>query len=221
MTEFKWTLSQRSLSTLALIALFVMTAGCSTLATFVWVVNPKDVDAEYDGLKEQRVAVVCRMPGGLSYQHHGVPKRLTESVNQLLRTNVDKIDVVAQADIEEWTDHHELTSFKELGMAMNADAVVVLELTHFGVRKGRTTLQGEATVEAMVYDVKTGDVEHRLQTIDSLYPPNNGIAAEISDDRFESRFSRRFIAVLADQVARRFYDHDSRHAVKIDRFYQQ
>ncbi|MFP6612605.1 MAG: hypothetical protein VB835_09870, partial [Pirellulales bacterium] len=120
-----------------------------------------------------------------------------------------------------WADHHELTSYKDLGMATNAGAVVVLEVTHFRVRKGRTTLQGEATVSAVVYNGQTGDVEHRLQTVDSRYPPNNGIAAEISDDRFEVRFRRRFIGVLADQVARRFFDYDSRQALKVDRFYRE
>lgn len=215
------TLLRFTIYLLAMAPLVVAVAGCTALATFAWVVDPNDVDAEYDGLKERRVAVICRMPDILSYQHHNVPQKLTEAVNRLLKENVDKIDIVAQSDVEEWADHHELTSYKDLGLATNADAVVVLELTHFRVRKGRTTLQGEATVSAAVYNGQTGDIEHRLQTVDSRYPPNNGIAAEISDDRFEARFRRRFIGVLSDQVARHFYDYDSRQAVKVDRFYRE
>lgn len=184
-------------------------------------INPKDVDAEYDGLKGKRVAVVCREPGGLSYTDHDVPMLLSETVGQLLKENVDKIKMVPQSEIRDWTDHHELDSYKEFGLAMKADRIVVLDLASFSVRQGKTTLQGDASLEVAVYDVVTGDVIKRLGPIDSRYPPNNGIPADISDDRFERRFRRTYIGVLGHQIARRFYAHDSREVVKMDRFYAE
>ncbi len=203
------------------VLLLASTAGCSILATGVWVINPKDVDAEYDGLKGKRVAVVCREPGGLSYTDHDVPPLLSEVVSQLLKENVDKIKIVPQSEIRDWTDHHELDSYKEFGLAMKANRIVVLELANFSVRQGKTTLQGDASVEVAVYDVTSGDVIKRLGPIDSRYPPNNGIPADISDDRFEQRFRRTYIGVLGHQIARRFYAHDSREDVKMDRFYAE
>jgi len=56
----------RSLSIrFAPILLLASTAGCSMLATGAWVINPKDVDAEYDGLEGKRVAV--GPPGGNNF----------------------------------------------------------------------------------------------------------------------------------------------------------
>jgi hypothetical protein len=218
-TEMKT--SRGLLMRLGLVLLLASTAGCSMLATGAWVINPKDVDAEYDGLNGKRVAVVCRAPGGLSYTDHDVPPLLSEMVSHLLAENVDKITIVPQSEIRDWTDHHELDSYKEFGLAMKADRIVVLDLENFSVRQGKTTLQGDASVEVAVYDIASGDVIKRLGPIESRYPPNNSIPADISNDRFERRFRQTYIGVLGHQIARRFYAHDSREVVKMDRFYAE
>ncbi len=72
-----------------------------------------------------------------------------------------------------------------------------------------------------ILDVATGELNYELDPIDSMYPPNSGIPADFSNRRFEERFRQRFVRVLSDQVARRFYDHDSRANIKTDRFYEE
>jgi len=213
--------SLRTLGPLLTLALLGLPAvGCSMLATTLWVIDPNDVEAEYDGLRDRRVAVVCQTSNSLAYQDYGVTQELSLRVGALLKHRVDELDLVRQADIDDWTDHNELASYAELGSAMNADVVVTLDLVDFSVYKGQTMLQGQATVDVNVIDAKTGDELYRLATITSTYPPNNGVPVDISNQRFENQFRGQFVTVLADQIARRFYDYDSRAAVKMDRFYQ-
>ncbi|NIP86886.1 MAG: hypothetical protein GTO03_15505, partial [Planctomycetales bacterium] len=88
-------------------------------------------------------------------------------------------DVVPPAEINDWTDHNELTSYYELGTAMQADLVVVIHLEDFRVRQGSSMLQGQAHVEVEILDVAAGEAVGELESIDSSYPPNNGIPADL------------------------------------------
>ncbi len=196
-------------------------SGCSLVATTMYIVNPNDIDAEYEGLVGQRVAVVCESDRSLPFDSYMVTHELAEKVSELLRQHVEKIDVVKTSEISDWTDLNELNSYAELGSAMNADLVVVLKLAEFRVRQGQSMVQGRADVAIEILDVATGEVIHELDSVNSTYPPNAGISKDFSQRRFEDQFRRQYVRVLADQVARRFYDHDSRMAIKTDRYYQE
>ncbi|MDH3718408.1 MAG: hypothetical protein OES79_09845 [Planctomycetota bacterium] len=196
-------------------------SGCSLLATTMWIVDPNDVDAEYSGLVERRVVVVCEADNSLPFDSYTVTDQLAVRVGRLIQQNVEKVDVVQASEINDWTDHNELNSYTELGAAMQANLVVLMKLHDFRVRQGSNMLQGQAHVDVEVLDVASGELVHELEPLDSTYPPNNGIPADLSNRRFEERFRQRFVRVLADQVARRFYDHDSRADIKTDRFYQE
>jgi hypothetical protein len=196
-------------------------SGCSLLATTMWIVDPNDIDAEYNGLVERRVVVVCEADNSLPFDSYTVTDELAVRVGRLIQRNVEKVDVVKAAEINDWTDHNELNSYTELAAAMQADLVVVIKLHDFRVRQGSNMLQGQAHVDVEILDVASGELVYELEPLDSIYPPNNGIPADLSNRRFEDRFRQRFVRVLADQVARRFYDHDSRADIKTDRFYQE
>ena len=201
--------------------LALSTTGCSLLATTMWIVDPNDVEAEYDGLAGNRVAVICETSNSLPFNSYTVPNELAVAVTRLLDQNVSRIDLVSQAEISDWTDHNELKSYRELGEAMQAEQVVVINLNDFRIRKGSTMLQGQADVNVEIYDVATGEIAYELSPIHSVYPPNNGIPADLSQRNHEDRFRYRFTSVLANQIARRFYEHDSREDVKTDRFYKE
>jgi hypothetical protein len=200
------------------LGLFSVT-GCSLVATTMWIINPNDVDAEYGGLIDRRVAVVCQAGSSLPFHSYTVTQDLTVAISRLLRENVDKIDIVDPAEISDWTDHNELTSYSELGKAMDAELVVVVDLVDFRVRKGTTMLQGQAHVEVEIHDVAKDEIVHRLAPIHSAYPPNSGVPADLSKRSYEARFQSQYVRVLADQIARRFYPHDSRADIRTDRFY--
>jgi len=199
---------------LALLATTVAAAGCSSLlATMLWVVDGPNVDAECDALCGRRTAVVCRPMIGLTLQNQGVAKDLARQMSVLLRQRVPKIEVIDQRDVAEWVDENTWDEYTEVGQALEADLVVGVDLEHFDIHQGQTIYQGRANVSVKVYDCRTDEVVFERTLPQVVWPPNSVVSAS---DQQEAEFRRRFVGVLADQVARHFYDHDPRADFALD-----
>ncbi|HEX3870790.1 MAG TPA: hypothetical protein VHV77_10160, partial [Pirellulales bacterium] len=117
-----------------------------------------------------------------------------------------KIDIIDQDKIAAWSDEHNWEEFTEIGEALNADIVLGIDLREFGLYQGMTLYQGHARVSFAVYDMKdNGNIIFQKTMPKSIFPPNTGIpTAEKSDDEFR----RQYLNVLADEIARHFYEHD-------------
>jgi hypothetical protein len=190
-------------------------AGCAkVLATAVYVIKGTNVPAEYEGLKEKRVAVVCRQLASLQYRDSSVPRDLAARVGSLLATNGKKIDVIDQQKVSEWTDENAWEEFTQIGRALEADMVVGIELEDFKLHQGQTLYQGKANVQIKVYDIKDGGkLVFEKTPRPSVYPPNTGIP---TSEKQESQFRREYVGILADEIGRHFYEHDSRATFAID-----
>ncbi len=190
-----------------LAAVVISTAGCQALlTTVVYLVKGTNVDAEYAGLKEKKVAVVCRPLASLTYRDSNVASDIARQIGILLRTNGRKIDVIDHSKVVEWTDEHDWTDYPQIGEALDADVVVGIDLLGFTVYNGQTLYQGKADVALKVYDCTDGGkVVFEKELPQSVYPPNVGIE---TSSRPEAEFRRKFIRVLADQIGRHFYAHD-------------
>ena len=195
------------LTVLVLAAIVVIsTTGCRSLLTTVAIlVKGTNIDADYDGLKEQKVVVVCRPVATLEYGHSQVAKDLARQIGILLRTNVRKVEVIDQDKVSEWTDRNDWNSFAEIGKGLDADKVVGIELLGFKLREGQTLYQGKANTIVKVVDCNDGNGAVFERKVDLLYPPNTGIDTSTMED---AEFRRRLVHVLADQIARHFYPHD-------------
>jgi len=194
---------------LALSAVLVLVSvGCRTaFTTAAYLIKGTDVDAEYEGLKEKRVVVVCRPVADLTFRSPTVDRDLAKQVGGLLQQNVKKIQVVPQRDVSEWTDEHHWTDYPEVGEALEADMVVGIDLYDFNLLLDQTLYQGRANVAVRVFDCQTGGepvFERELPQV--VYPPNVGVPT--SDRSSEATFQREFVRVLADQIGRYFYPHD-------------
>ncbi len=191
---------------LVAVAVFPATGCRSLLTTVVYLVKGTNIDADYDGLKEKTVVVVCRPMASLEYRDAQVAKDLARQVGALLRANVSKINVINQNKVSEWTDVNDWTDFAEVGKGLDADMVVGIELLGFKLRQGQTLYQGKADTIVKVVDCNDGDKIVFQRKLDQLlYPPNTGIETSTMGD---AEFRRKLILVLADQVARHFYPHD-------------
>jgi len=188
--------------------LAVSITGCQAISTIAILTMPNDVPAEYDELEGERVVVICNDVGGLGYQDAGVPTDLSRLVGARLQKKVSGIDVVNHDYVNDWIDSNDIHE-DELGKAMDATKVVSIQLEHFGLTKGPNLYQGHAQITVQIHDVATGEVEE-LQPIESLYPPHAGVPL----DQSEPVFRRRFLGVLANQVSRRFFAHESLEASK-------
>lgn len=190
-------------------AVMVSQTGCiRTLATMLYVFKDNNVAAEFKGLKDKRVAVVCRPLEELEWSTSSAPDEIASAVSRLLAEHIRKIDVIDPRDVAQWTDEHNWDDFTEIGEALKADLVLGIDLERFSLYQGQTLYQGRAQATITVYDTAAGgEVIYQKQMRQSVYPPNTGIPTQ---DKPEDEFRRQFIGVLADEIGRHFYPHDSR-----------
>jgi hypothetical protein len=184
--------------------------GCaaSGLAAMMWVVKGTDIEAEFEGMKGKKVAVVCHSSASLKYSSSSAPKELAVEVGRLLKANGKKINVVDPREIAKWTDTHDWEDPTEIGKAVDADLVLAIELDDFKLYEGQTLYRGKANVVLKVYDLKKGkEVVWEKFPPQSIYPATTGVP---TTDKQEGYFRREFIRVLADEIGRYFYAHDSR-----------
>ncbi|MEN6493125.1 MAG: hypothetical protein ABFD16_02430 [Thermoguttaceae bacterium] len=189
-----------------LLALVVATTGCTkALATAMYLINGGNQPAAYDGLKDKKVAVVCRPLVGLSYRDSNVAKDLARHVSSLLKVNVKKIKLVDQAKVAAWIDEHSWEDYLQVGKALKADMIVGIDLEQFGIYEGQTVYQGKARVGLRVYDCKTKELVFEKDLPPVVYPPNHAVSsAEVQ----ESDFRKEYLGVLAECLAVHFYPHD-------------
>ncbi len=206
----------RCLLVLPVVAALILSAGgCRQLAFMAaYLIKGTDVEADYKGLDGKKVAVVCRSCTELSFGNPAVASDLARQVGLLLSTNGKKIKVIDYQKVAQWTDANDWTEFSEVGKAVGAEMVVGIDLAQFSLYQGQTLYQGKASASITVCDCAHGNkvvFEKSLPQV--LYPPNTGIPTQ---DQPKAQFCRRFVHVLADQIARHFYAHDPHADLGLD-----
>lgn len=201
---------------LGVAATLIAAGGCgSILATGMYVMQGGNmVPPEFDGLKGERVVVVCRPPATNEYRHAGASRAVSQRVSELLVDHVRNVDVVNPREVDNWLDESDWTDFKDLAKAVHADKVVFIEMNDFDLFKGKTLYQGHADVSVTIYDMKNnGRLAWDRHLGEILYPTNSGIPAQ---DKPEQQFEREFVGIVATQIAEHFYKHDANSAFAID-----
>lgn len=197
----------------SVILLGLVGTGCSLIATASWIINPTDTPAAFAGLKGKKVAVVCRA-SSTSFSDPTVNRDIATVVNEYLTLNGDKITVIDEQIISDWSDRHRWNDFKEIGKAVKADMVVGIDVEQFRVSQGTTLLQGHANVRVTVYDMAEGGKKVYSSTPPEVVFPTNGPIP--SAERSEHEFRNQFVRIIAGQLARNFYAYDSREFHAMD-----
>lgn len=192
------------------LAVLAPSTGClhQVIATGIYLWDGGNmVDPSCEDLKGQRVVVVCRPPASGEYTQAGASRQLGRSVTRLLRDNVSKVEMVDSQEVDQWMDESDWGDFKELGHAVKAERLVVIDMAHFDLYKGKTLYQGSADVEITVYDMtSTGNPILWQEPMGNvLFPQNSAIPAQ---DKPEQQFQREYVEVLARKIAVHFYKHD-------------
>jgi hypothetical protein len=182
-------------------------AGCSTLGTLTYMVMPKDVPAEFAGLKGMHVAVVCKPIVELEFSDAGSARELASSVGNLVERNVRQARVIPQDEVARWVDENTWVDYRAIGKSLDADMVVGIDLEEFRLHEGSTLYRGRATVNVRVYDIAKDKLVYEKRFDDFAFPKNGAIP---STDRPESQFRGMFIQLLAQRIARSFHAYDSR-----------
>ena len=189
--------------------------GCGRIiATAVYMVKGTAEPAEYAGLEDQRVVVVCRPPTSLEFRHAGASRDLAKRVGRLLATHVKGIDLVDPIDVDDWADESDADDFRELAKAVDADMVVFVSLADFRLKNGQTLYQGNADVTVTVYDMADrGRVVWEKPLGEVLFPKHSSVPAQ---EESLSHFRGQFIGILAQRIARLFYEHDLHYSFAMD-----
>jgi hypothetical protein len=197
-------------------SVLISASGCpALLATGIYVLDGGNLaPAECDGLKGQRVVVMCKPPSSHDFRHAGAARAIAAKVSELLAKNVRDIDVVNPREVDNWVDESDWGDFRDLAKAVHADKVVQVELEDFELYKGKTLYQGRADVKVTAYDMKErGKVLWDSHLGEVLYPVNSGIPAQ---DKPVQQFEREFVEIVAERVATNFYRHDPNEAFAMD-----
>jgi hypothetical protein len=121
---------------------------------------------------------------------------------------LDDIEVVRQDEISDWMDTNEWdeSDFVEVGRGVKADVVLAIDVDSFSVHDSKTLLKGRSRLTTTVYDVKQDGKElFRTTDREHTFPTSHEISTLSADWR---TFQRTYIQVLAEHIAKNFYDYN-------------
>jgi hypothetical protein len=205
---------QKLLMTSCLI-LSTATSGCvGLLSNLMYAVKGEKVPAEFDGLKEKKVAVLA-INADSPYQDDVSSRMLARQVTEILQTEVKKIEMLDEDVINQWRDKNgwENMDFQAMGKDIGADMVVVFEMSDLKLKDGATIFRGHCGVNTTVYDVALSKKVFRKSLEDFTYPTNAG---QHTTETTEARFRRTFLVMLGQRLARYFYNYDFEDTFALD-----
>ena len=203
------------LAALASSGIFASQAGCiPMLANIIHAVKGNNVPPEYEGLEGKRVAVVTVTDASF-YSEDSAARLLNRYVVELLQTNVDKIKMVREDEVDMWRDTKGIDrlDFLSLGRGLQCEKVVAIEMKSLRLREGQTMYRGRADVTVTVHDIAAGTLDFRRTLEDYTYPST---AALPVTETTEEKFRRLYLNMLAQRIARHFYPYDFRDTVASD-----
>lgn len=196
----------RLLSLGSLAAITSTAPGCGFMAQMMYLVQGDKVDAKFSGLENRRVAVVCLDANSLKGPGSEADA-IARQVGITLGYNVKGIDLVRQAEVEDWIDNHDqsVTDYRDIGRGVKADMVLAIDLGSFSIHEGQTLLKGRADVSTRVYDMKQGGKVVFESPQQQMSFPENG-ARHVTEG--DAKFRVIFIHTLAQRISKDFYAYD-------------
>jgi hypothetical protein len=179
-------------------------AGCGLMANAMYVVRGNDAPAEFDELKEKKVAVVVRTPSGFN---DASGMLISTHINELLARNVKKIDMVNLDEVQRIIDDQPLAdrSMVAIGSRLRAEYVVFVEVSNLKFRDGQTLYKGRCNAALSVYKVSEGENAVFRKSFPEFIYPQHGAPVTDFD---EVTFQRVYLSELALRVARTFFPFD-------------
>ncbi|HVX13255.1 MAG TPA: hypothetical protein VHC22_18875 [Pirellulales bacterium] len=187
-------------------ALIVTQIGCVRLITTLgYFVQGTNDDPEFEGLKDKKVAIVCRPLIELKFTSGTVTNDIAERVGQLLRQNGKRIKVVKQSKVNNWTDENPEPELREIGQGVDADIVLGIDLEQFSLYQGQTLYQGKSQVKLTVCNVADGEILFDKPMRQIIWPTRGG---QPSGEKPVQQFQREYVEILATEIGNHFYPHD-------------
>ena len=213
----------RRLLTLACVALFVGTSGCSLFVMAGKAVfgDPKK-PAEFRTVTgtdltegDDAVVIICTAPHRLTSQHPALQIDIVDKVSRNLETR--NVKVVPSGDVATWFDDHgEWGDYSELAQEFDARFVVHVDLREFThkVPQSENLLQGKAEGHISVHEFHGNQKKKNSKTtlpvtlafdrdFRLMFPGTYPVPRE---SRSEELFVQGFTDRVAQVIALHFYD---------------
>ena len=198
---------KHSLAILILL-LILPTSGCIGLTShfMYWIKGGPRIDAEFSGLQDKRVAVVC-VTNSSSPSPNSISNLLERAVAILLQEKGKDIEVVHYEEVGDWIDNNDWDQmdYREIGNGVSADMVLAIDVDGVRLHEGMTLYKGRADVAVTVYDMNAGGKVVFRKSVPEFTFPQNG--ARHSTEMSEAQFRQLFVTVLAQDIAKYFYEY--------------
>jgi hypothetical protein len=183
-------------------------SGCvGVAAQLLYVIKGDKVEAEFEGLEGKKVAVVC-LSNTSGFDPGSASSTLAQYVELNLRKNVKKIQMIRQQEIANWVDNNDWDrlDYRDIGRGVRADMVVAIDLDNFRLHEDATLFKGRTNWTVTVYDMsKSGEAVFRRSERNFQFPVNGG---QHVSETTEDNFQRKFLLILAEDVAKHFYAYE-------------
>lgn len=185
--------------------ILVMSAGCGLMANAIYIVKGTDAPAEFDELKDKKVAVIVGTNAGMNADASSI--LMSRHINELLARNVKKVEMINPEEVDRIINDQPIAnrSIPTIGSRLRADYVVFVEVSNLKLREGQTLFKGRSNVILSAYKVSEGDRAVFRKNFPEFVYPQHGAPVTDFD---EVTFQRIYLSELALRVARTFYPYD-------------
>ncbi|MCP4376242.1 MAG: hypothetical protein GY794_08730 [bacterium] len=197
---------------LSVCMLILLTNGCGSVMYFVWPWGRTvTVPAEFDGLKNQRVAVVVFASENTQYEYPWVVMNLSSMISAKLNDEIEGITTIAPQKIAAYQHknvHWAGMDKTALGKALGADFILHISLVEFStVEEGYVDLlRGRINGEVKVYDCSKPESDTCVWTCDNIrvkFPKT----ATVRNAKNESNIHSIIMMKFSEKLTKNFYSY--------------
>lgn len=184
------------------------------MSNFMHAVGADQIPPECAELKDAEVAIVV-MTDQSQYSDDIAARLLTRKLGGVLSQEVKGLELVRDDAIQQWRDTHgwDNVDYLKIGKGVDAEKLLVVELTNLRLRDGATLYRGRANVHVTLYDVKGEKTLFEKEIDEFTYPVNAG---QYTSETTEPKFRKLYLDMLARRIARFFHSYDFADTVALD-----
>ena len=194
-----------------LLALVIATLATSTgciqeMAQLLYVIKGYKIEPPFPALKDKKVAIVCNS-NTPAFGPDSLSVTISKHIALALATSEDQITIAAPAKVDEFIDANgwQEESAEQLGEAVGADYVVVIEVENYSIHEGATLYKGRSDWTASAYDVANGGkIAFSNGPNHYAFPETGRPSLQTSERVFESFY----LAQLCDIISKQFISFD-------------
>jgi hypothetical protein len=195
-----------AVSMLLIGALGLTLSGCVGVpAQIMYVIFGHKVEAEFEGLNDKKVAVVC-LSDASSYGSNTLTFNVERRVAARLQKNVPKIQLIPQSTVDNWKDQHgwDESDLVQIGRGVGADRVLGIEISSYSLHDGPTMYKGKVVVTSTVFDINDQAIVYQIGPEEHQFPKSGRSSLQMSEGEFELQYLDK----LCEHLARRFYEYE-------------